>query len=212
MAVQIAYLQIYAHTFTKPECSTSISLSRQQENRFRPAEIRLTPSFLHSHSNCQLHKINSPCTAKLSASKNNCFTRETTQPPNTKPGLCSSTQQERSIDRWRATRRNSRRQRPHTTQLVNIQRKISEVPVTHRAVLLVFTQVTFVYQYIIYSGLSDLKVGNKIIRMVVTIWVGSCTPPLRRRDESLYPRKVREHVYLRYVRMMVDNNLHIVRL
>jgi len=28
-------------------------------------------------------------------------------------------------------------------------------------------------------------VGNKIILEVVTIWVGPCTPPLSRRDESL---------------------------
>jgi len=87
MSVQIAYLRIYAHTYKNPESCTSISWSRQQENRFRPAEKRLASPFLHSHSNCQLHKINSPCTAKLRASKNNSFTRETTWPPNTKPGF-----------------------------------------------------------------------------------------------------------------------------
>jgi len=29
MSVQIAYLRIYAHTYTKPECCTSVSWSRQ---------------------------------------------------------------------------------------------------------------------------------------------------------------------------------------
>lgn len=132
-------LRIYAHINTNPESCISISWSHQQENRFRPTEKRLASPFLHSHSNCQLHKINSPCTAKLRPSKNNSFTRETTRPPNTKPGLFYSMQQERSIDRRRATRRNSSRQRPHTTQLVNIHREISEVPATHRAVLFVLT-------------------------------------------------------------------------
>lgn len=99
MSVHTAYLRIYSHTYTKPVWCTSNSWSRQSENRFRPAEKRLATPFFHSHSNCQLHKINSPCTAKLSTSKNKSFARETTQPPNTKPGLCYCMQQEHCIDR-----------------------------------------------------------------------------------------------------------------